>query len=72
MVLMLDGNSEIGAHDQSKLFDLFKAFDEVKKKSQTTDLISFMRAQHVPSYHFIQVPWIRISFFVCTISLTCN
>ena len=37
MVLMLDGNSEIGAHDQSKLFDLLKAFDEVKKshKPQT-------------------------------------
>ena len=34
MVLILDGNSEIGAHvtkEQSLLLDLFKAFDQIKK-----------------------------------------
>ena len=68
MVLILDGNSKIGAHvrqEQSLLFDLFKAFDYIEC-SQKSDFFSrkkcifFMRAQHVLSYPLIRVPRYKV------------
>ena len=56
MVFILDDNSEIGAHEQSLLFHLFKAFDKIESRHKSDiffrkDLFSFMRAKHVLSYH---------------------
>jgi len=43
------------------LFDLFKAFDKFESGHKSDifirkDLFSFMRAQHVMSYHLIKLP----------------
>ena len=53
MVLIFDGNSEIGAHARSNLnfCCLFMAFEKIENKQE--ELFSFMRAQHVLSYHLI-------------------
>ena len=69
MVLILDGYSEIGAHVRSRLFDLSKAFKAVNNlilslirlrhlfwsRLVTIPIIFFIGAQHVLSYHLIQV-----------------
>ena len=44
------------------LLDLFKAFDDIESSNKSgiftrKDPFSFMRAQHVMSYHLIYVPW---------------
>ena len=60
MVLLLDGTSEISAHIKNvrayfMLFELFKAFNCNRKKSQMGFFypkrhLSFIRARHVLSY----------------------
>ena len=64
MVLILDGNSEIGAPVRRNPF--YKNFLRhfIRSRAVTNrliflrkDLFSFMRAQHVLSYHLMQVPW---------------
>ena len=52
MVLILDGNSEIGGH-----VNLCKVFYWIEGKSYFCFLFSFMHAHHVLSYHLISVPW---------------
>ena len=61
MALILDGNSLRGAH-KYLLFDPFKAFDYIESSLKSgiftrKDRFSFMRAQHVMSYHLIKAPW---------------
>ena len=61
MVLILDGNSEIAhAEEQSLLFDLCMTFDQIESSHKSNyflrkDLFSVMHAQHILSYHLIQV-----------------
>ena len=60
--MVLDGNSEIGAHVRSNLCYLICLRNLLdKEKSQIRffvgkDLFSFMHAQHVMSYHLIEAP----------------
>ena len=51
---ILDGIAEIGANVRSMLFlfDLFKAFDWTKS-SDEKDMFSFIRAEHILSYHLM-------------------
>ena len=53
VVLVTDGNSEIGAHAWSYIsnLDLYKAFVYIKRSR--TFKIFFARALHVLSYHLI-------------------
>ena len=63
MVLILDGNSEIGAHGTLNhcYSNCFKTYDYMKAgANQSKDFLSLMRAQHVLSYHLIKVPWSRL------------
>ena len=60
VVLLSDGNSEIGAHIRTSelLFDSFKVFDQIDSSHTPffflrKDLFSCRRAQHVLSYHVI-------------------
>ena len=49
--------------EQAPLFDLFKAFPTWIFFVHRKDL-SFMRAQHVLSYHLIWAPWLNINDFL--------
>ena len=57
MVLIFDCNSEVGAHVRSNLCILICLMHLIKLRDVTNriclgkDLFSFMRAQHVLSYH---------------------
>ena len=55
MVLILDGNSDIGAHVKSNLWYLIGLKHLIRSHifSQQEKLFSFMRAQHVQSYKLI-------------------
>ena len=57
MVLIFDGNSEIGGLELSLLFDLFKAFDDTESSNNLfflrRDIFSFKRVQHVLGYYLI-------------------
>ena len=61
MVLILDGNSEIGAHVRSELYYLICLGHLIRSRAVTnllrTYLFSLMRAPNVLSYHLILVPW---------------
>ena len=69
MVLILDGTSEIGAHVRSNfcLLTCLRHLSRAREEENlfflafAKDLFSFMRAQHVLSYHLIYVPWVRTS-----------
>ena len=69
MVLILDGNSEIGAHVGSNICYLICLRHLIRSRVVSNsiyflekDLISLMLAQDVLSYHVIQVPWYRRAF----------
>ena len=59
MDLILDGNSEIGAHVLYLLFEFFKGILLDQEQSQIgflflrKDLFSIMRAHHILSFHLI-------------------
>ena len=60
MVLILDGNSEIGVNvnELSLLFDQLKAFHQTENSHESgfflrKNLFSFIRAHHVLSYHLL-------------------
>ena len=57
MVLVLDGNSEIGAHVRSNflLFDLFKAFSEIESSQKSYPFLSkyLFTIKHIMRYHLI-------------------
>ena len=68
MVLVLDCNSEIGAHARSKLYYLICLRRSDRSRAITNrslllrnDRFSFMRALHVLSYHLIKVPCLVLS-----------
>ena len=53
--------------EQSLLFDLFKAFDQIESSHRpiffpAKTIFSSIRAQHVLNYHLLQVPWIKHKF----------
>ena len=56
MVIILDCNSEIGAHVWSN----FSYLESSHKSDFFLSLkrLIFLHAQHVPSYHPVQVPWV--------------
>ena len=62
IVFIIDVNSEIGcAPMKQSFFDMFKVFDKIESNYKSfffvqKDLFSFMSAQHVLTYHLIQVP----------------
>ena len=59
MVLTLDGNSEIYAHVRSNSCYMICLRHLIRIFFSPNRLFSFMRAQHLQSYHLIQVPWAR-------------
>ena len=68
MVPILHGNSEIGANVKSNLCYLISLQRLFGSRAVTNriflrkNLFSFSHTQHVLSYHFIQLPWIRTVF----------
>ena len=63
LTMVLDGNSDIGAHVYSNLFYLICFRHLIWPRAVTNRIFSsknlffFMRAQHVLSHHLISVPW---------------
>ena len=63
MVLILDGNSEIGAHIRRNICYLICLMHLIRSKAVTNQFFppkrffSLFRAQHVMSYHLIMIPW---------------
>ena len=59
MVLILDGNSEIGGRVRSNLYylDCLMHFIDIRFFFYRKDQVFLMRAQHVLRYHILQVPW---------------
>ena len=64
MVVILDGNSEIGTHIRSNIWYLICLRLLITSRSVINrifflrkSLFFFMRAQHIMSYHLIQIPW---------------
>ena len=57
MVLLLDGNSEIGACVES-YFDLFKAFDSIESSHKSELFLAGLTYfSHIMSYHLINASW---------------
>ena len=70
MVLIIDGNSEIGAHgkEQSLLFDLLKEFDQIES-SQKLDfwgLYAVPNKQTKPGFFFSKGPIFLHSCATCS------
>ena len=70
MVLIIDGNSEKGAHVRSNLSYLICLRHLNRPRAVTNrifslrkDIFSFMRAQLVLSYHLLKKPWSALFIF---------